>query len=210
MSTPTAPTTLLPPPTLPASPETSSPPTPYVSTGDLIAAALLAPVLPDDPESLDPKHPGAARALAASLVRAAAAQLALAEDKRGRNISKRQREAFLIAVAVGVGVHAAADFAGCSMNALYGIRRRDAEFRASWDDALEASLDSVDTRLLSIALHGDPGSMATVRAAELLARGRRKSERRDLAAQTAIEAQQTNAAGETQTIRVLLRTPLPD
>lgn len=185
--------------------------TPYVDTGRLIADSLAATSLsPFPPETLDPKDPAAARKLAATLIRAAAAELALAEGKRGKNISRRQREAFLIALAVGVGVHAAADFAGCSLSGLYGMRRREREFREAWDDALEASLDSVDTRLFTIALHGDPGSMATVRAAELLARGRRRSERRDLAQAAAIEAQQVNAAGETQTIRVVLRTPIPD
>lgn len=61
------------------------------------------------------------------------------------------------------------------MSVLYRARHADPEFDKAWTEALEAGCSPVERRLQAIALDGDPGSMATVRAAEVLLKTRHRA-----------------------------------
>ena len=52
-------------------------------------------------------------------------------------ITPKKREKFLEVLAATGHVSLAAKSTGCTRNAFYGLRGRDEEFRAKWDDALE-------------------------------------------------------------------------
>jgi ribosome-associated translation inhibitor RaiA len=49
---------------------------------------------------------------------------------------------------------ATAEIAGASRSMAYQRRRTDAEFRQSWDDAIEAAVDELEEELRRRALHG--------------------------------------------------------
>lgn len=180
---------------------------------ELIASRLAYAVqhLPShSPETLHPDSPTSSQALFAQQLRAAGSALALAQSHKGYQVTREQRAAFLVCLAAGLGVGQAADVVGCSASTLHRMRRRDKAFAEEWNDALEVSLDPIDARLTSIALYGKAESMATVRAAELLRRGRSRSERRDLQQAAALELTQKDADGVTRTIKVISATPLPE
>ncbi len=104
------------------------------------------------------------------------AALEMAHDQATANVAlcPERAEGFLLAVAAGLPVSAAAVLAGVSRRTLYYQRAHDPEFAEQWEDAREASLGQVESRMESIALQGEPGSMATVRAAEALVRIRQR------------------------------------
>lgn len=144
-------------------------------------------------------------------VRAAAAGLRLRERSKGRTVSKLQRDAFLTMVGMGLNVRLAAQALGVAAATFYGLRQRDAEFARAWADAKEMALEEVETRLVDIAMAGDPGdaSMAQVRAAEILGRWNRRSEQRNVQVPT-VELETTGDDGRPRIIRVSNSTPLPD
>jgi len=185
------------------------PPPTAAGLGEVSERLALALSRAPDRESINPDDPSSAQALTSALIRAAAAELALAVSSKGRNITREQRDAFLVMLSVGMGMKESAAAAGCSPTALHAMRRRDRAFAAAWDDALDISLDAIDRRLMTIALHGKAESMATVRAAEILKRGRARAERRDLAQAQALEVR-TNGADGSLSVRYVSATPLPD
>lgn len=67
---------------------------------------------------------------------------------------------------------AAARQVGLTASYLHSLRRQDAAFDEACVSAVELGTDPVVERLTAIALHGDPGAMATVRAAETVLKGR--------------------------------------
>jgi hypothetical protein len=110
-------------------------------------------------------------------IKRAAAEMTHDEGTRAVPLSKQRRDGFLLALAAGLPVTAAAALAGVSRRTLYDYRRRDEEFAEQWDDALEASLGPIEARLERVAIEGDANSMATVRAAEALLRVRHRQYR---------------------------------
>lgn len=89
-------------------------------------------------------------------------------------LTEERQEGFLLALAAGLSVSTAVALAGVSRRTLYEHRRRDEEFAEQWDDALELSLGQIEGRLETIAIQGEMGSIATVRAAEALLRARQR------------------------------------
>ncbi len=115
-------------------------------------------------------------------------QLAIAHDQATRSVplTEESQDAFLLALASGLSVSAAAALAGVARRTHYNHRESDGDFALHWDNALEASIDCIEARLETIVLQGDMSSMATVRAAEALLRARMREPRprRDTARNT--------------------------
>jgi hypothetical protein len=110
-------------------------------------------------------------------IKRAAAEMAHDHSTRAVPLTEERQDAFLLALAAGLTVSAAAALAGVARRTLYDLRDRDAEFSSRWDNALEASIGPLEARLETIALQGEMGSMATVRAAEALLRARQREPR---------------------------------
>lgn len=121
-------------------------------------------------------------------------------------MSDDERAVFLVSLASGLPVDAASRMCGRAMGSLYALRRSDKAFRAEWDDALDASVAEIDERLRIIGMQGSMESMATVRALEVLRRGRSSTERRDLA----LTMKQTDEEGRVREITVRALAPTPD
>jgi hypothetical protein len=113
------------------------------------------------------------QALGPSIQRAAA-EIAHDQTTRSVPLTEERQNAFLLALAAGLSVSAAAALAGVARRTLYDHRENDSEFALQWENALEASIGNIEARLETIALQGDMNSMATVRAAEALLRARQR------------------------------------
>jgi len=87
--------------------------------------------------------------------------------RRNVPLSNERKAVFIAALQSGLLILDAAEVAGVAVSTLYRTRNIEPEFARMWDDANEASLQPIEQRLESIALTGDPSSMATVRAAEV-------------------------------------------
>lgn len=87
-------------------------------------------------------------------------------------ISAERRELFLAGLRAGISVSRSCRAAGIAERTAYRERGRNEAFARDWADALEAAVEPLEDRLEEIAYEGDMGSMATVRAAETLLRGR--------------------------------------
>lgn len=68
--------------------------------------------------------------------------------------TKRKRAAFLDVVRVTGNVSAGARAAGVTPAQAYGLRKKDNEFRMTWDSALEGALDDLEGALRSRAVAG--------------------------------------------------------
>ena len=104
-------------------------------------------------------------------------QIELAQSARARArkhvpLTKERREGFLEAIRCGVTTTRAADLVGVSRRAIYAALERDETFRRQYDDARDIAAEVIEARLEEIAMSGDRNSMATVRAAEVLLKGR--------------------------------------
>lgn len=108
----------------------------------------------------------------AERLRVTAARIERERALRRVPLTRESKHRFLEALSAGLAIDMAADVAGVASRTLYRERERDPAFAQEWQDALESSVSPIERRLESIALDGDPGSMATVRAAETLLRGR--------------------------------------
>lgn len=86
--------------------------------------------------------------------------------------TRRRQEEFLVALATGLSIADAAAAAGVGRRTVYRHRLTDRTFAESWTVALDCSVDAIEERLRRIVMGGRPDSMATVRAAEVLLRGR--------------------------------------
>lgn len=78
---------------------------------------------------------------------------------------------FLRLLASGMPVFDICRFLKVSRSTAYYVKRENPEFESKWLDALEMRVTPVEDRLRDIAEAGDPTSMATVRAAEVLLKG---------------------------------------
>ena len=87
-------------------------------------------------------------------------------------ISVERRELFLAGLRAGISVSKSCRAAGIAERTAYRERARNEVFAREWAEALEAAIEPLEERLEEIAYEGDMGSMATVRAAETLLRGR--------------------------------------
>lgn len=168
---------------------------------------------PADPESLDVEMtalaeiPNHLQAEMAAGLRVAAERMA--HDRRTAHVplSRERREQFLAALAAGYPISVAAQIAGVAERTIYRIRGRDEAFAREWELALEASVDPIESRLAGIALTGAADSMATVRAAETLLRGRSRRYRKDGEQGATVTLRQ----GETSnSISLRLGTPIPE
>ncbi|MEY4761790.1 MAG: hypothetical protein RLZZ200_1646 [Pseudomonadota bacterium] len=92
--------------------------------------------------------------------------------KRGVPASKERKALWCALLAAGVSVADTAALVGISRSTMYRQRYKDPAFAADWDAALEMSIDPIEQRLKDISLTGPVDSMATVRAAEILLKGR--------------------------------------
>ena len=86
--------------------------------------------------------------------------------------NKQRRKAFIELLAAGLTFSQSARTVGLTASYLHHLRRLDPAFDEACVSAIELGTDPVVERLTAIALHGDPGSMATVRAAETVLKGR--------------------------------------
>jgi hypothetical protein len=83
------------------------------------------------------------------------------------------KERFLKQLALGRSPGVAARGVGIARSTAYGWKREDREFDAAWVDAVETSLDKLETELYDIAKE-DPDNIASrLRAIELTLRYRR-------------------------------------
>jgi hypothetical protein len=169
----------------------------FAQTAEALVS-LINPRAKDDPST-------AFDSLAARL-RAAAGRLALAPSRKGLAITREAREAFLILVGAGVGIDLAAQIAGPTPSTFYNLRRRDPDFRRSWEEARELSLDAIHDRLYEIGMSGKPDSMATVRALEILERARDPRQQRS----PSVTLASTDDDGRPRAITFRMNTPLPD
>jgi len=71
-----------------------------------------------------------------------------------RRPGRRQREAFLAALAEGLSFSGAARAAGAGRAALKSLRDHDPGFAVAWDDAVEAGVDALEDAVLRRAKDG--------------------------------------------------------
>ena len=103
-------------------------------------------------------------------MRVAAAQASHDRAYRTAPFTKRARLDFLEALAGGMPVFDICVLLGVSRRTVYRQRQTDQDFAREWDEAIEMRYQPVADRLQDIAQYGDPSSMATVRASEILLR----------------------------------------
>lgn len=88
------------------------------------------------------------------------------------SFDKRRRKTFIELLASGLSISAAAHRIGIAPTTIYHNRRTDPLFDEAVTSAIELGTDPVADRMVAIALHGNPESMATVSAAKLVLQGR--------------------------------------
>ena len=98
----------------------------------------------------------------------------LAQKSASTRVSfdKRRRKAFIEYLAAGLSISAAAHQIGMTPSHIHHVRRQSVEFDEAVTAAIELGTDPVADRMVAIALHGNPESMATVSAAKLVLQGR--------------------------------------
>src|SRR5688500_5248678 len=101
-------------------------------------------------------------------IRAASARMSQNLSTRGNPASKEAKIGFLLALGAGLSVQAAAAIVGVAEQTLRRERSRDDDFREQWEWAIEARSEPVEDRLQDIAMTGDAGSMATIKAAHII------------------------------------------
>lgn len=110
---------------------------------------------------------------AAARLREALSQLTDTVALRAVRFDKVRQEVYLAAIAAGVPQHVAAvTVAGVSPSTPQWHARHDPEFKAALEEAWAIRSSKMEERLENIAMDGDPGSMATVRAAETVLKSR--------------------------------------
>lgn len=141
----------------------------------------------------------------AQLLRVAADRIGRAGTPSKKTpFTRERREAFLDALACGLTVTAAADLVGIKRTHVYHVIRTDERFAQAFHEARDLSVDFLEERLSDIALTGDPSSMATVRAAETVMRGR--SARYQTGGRASVQLKQGEGGSS---LSVSVGTPLP-
>lgn len=92
--------------------------------------------------------------------------------RKHRPMTKEARREFLSYLASGMAVDQAAELAGVASATVYMHRNKDEAFAAEWSAALDASCGPIERRLEHVAMTASVDSMAGVRAAETLLKGR--------------------------------------
>ena len=103
-------------------------------------------------------------------MRVAAEQAGHDRAHRNSPFTTRGMKDFLELLAGGMPVFDICRLLGVARTTVYARRRQDEEFARKWDEAIEMRYQPVADRLQDIAQYGDPSSMATVRASEILLR----------------------------------------
>lgn len=156
-------------------------------------------------EAIDPQ----AGELAWMAARLRAAVERMRHDTRTVHVamSAERRELFILGVRAGLSISRACKLAGIAERTVYRERGRNEAFAVEWAEALEGAIEPLEDRLEEIAYTGDMSSMATVRAAETLLRGRSARYRQGGPAPQRASASVNAATG---TISVSVGTPTPD
>lgn len=105
--------------------------------------------------------------LRVALIRAASERA-----RKRRPLTREAKREFLSYLAAGLAVDMAAELAGVASTTVYDARQRDEAFAAEWTAALDASCGPIERRLEHVAMTASVDSMAGVRAAETLLKGR--------------------------------------
>jgi hypothetical protein len=98
----------------------------------------------------------------------------MAQRKNKRHASRKpevtqaNKELFVVQLFEGVGPGEAAMKVGVARSTAYAWKKDDADFNALWENAVETSLDKVETKLFSLALNGN------LQAIEFLLKWRRR------------------------------------
>jgi hypothetical protein len=113
-------------------------------------------------------------------------------------------EALLDAIAEGYSISSACKVLGIRPNDVLRHAAQDEEFALALQIARDISAEPIEERLQDIALNGDPNSVTTVRAAEILLKG--KSDRYNRRFSTSTQVDLKTGGGR---LRVKVGTPLP-
>ena len=100
--------------------------------------------------------------------------LELAENSVSNRVSldKRRRKRLIEHLAAGLTVSQACRRIGMAPTTVYAARRASPEFDDACQAAIEIGTDPIVERFQAIAMHGEPTSMATIRAGEVILKGR--------------------------------------
>lgn len=101
-----------------------------------------------------------------------AIQLAGIDASTRQAFTKKRRQHLIELLAQGLSLSAASREVGVSNVYVSQLRRTQPAFDEAVTAAIELGTDPVADRMVAIALHGNPESMATVSAAKLVLQGR--------------------------------------
>lgn len=87
-------------------------------------------------------------------------------------LDKRRRKRVIEYLAAGLSISQAAQRIGMTPTTIHRARRESPEFDDAVIAAIEIGTDPVVERFVAIAMHGNPESMATIRAGEVVLKGR--------------------------------------
>lgn len=151
------------------------------------------------------RFPEDRREALSSRLRDIAAEVQIA-SRSGQIVTDEERAGYLLGIACGLSALDAGKLAGRDWRSFANLANVDAGFRRECDAAMDTSVAEIDERLRTIGLTGDPASMATVRALEVLRRGRSRTERRDLQ----LTMRTTDEEGRPREITVRALAPTAD
>lgn len=137
-------------------------------------------------------------------MRAAANKL---HSRPGRPLTEEVFEHFLAGLRAGLCVDDAIAMTGATDRGFYKRRKRDPEFARRWEEAYAAGAAPLERRAQEIALTGEPGSMATVRAIEIGLRARHGSLAHPRQAPPTATAEMKRGADGAQSFTVTVGTP---
>lgn len=140
---------------------------------------------------------------------AAAVSVTYGAGQRAVRATDDHKALFLLWLGTGLPIAVSAALTGVTADTMYRHRRQDKEFAEAWDDALEASLAPIEERMSEIAINGNPESMATVRAAELMLRRRSRTFQPPKLRPQGVEVQ-LGQDGKPSAVRFVTSAPLPD
>lgn len=162
-------------------------------------------VQPDSPTSTELTTDDANEAITVDQARVKALRASLESitirDTRKPNLFTRERrKRYLDLIAEGFSLTEACRIVGITYTTIAHTRRSDPGFDEACGIAIMIATEPVMARLQAIALHGDPGNMATIRAAEHWLKGVHPAYR-DGRSQAAVELSRTNPDGTVDRIR---------
>lgn len=105
----------------------------------------------------------------------AATALALNSVVSRATLDRKRRKIVVELLASGLTIAQAARQVGLSSYQVHAARRSSPEFDEACTIAIELGTDPIVERFQAIALHGNPESMATIRAGEVVLKGRNRA-----------------------------------